>query len=53
MKKINDIETIFEKVYVETPVDTDGDGKADLIAAYVRRPAFTMSGERVPAVFAL
>lgn len=51
MKKINDIETIFEKVYVETPVDTDGDGKADLIAAYVRRPAFTMSGERVPAVF--
>lgn len=28
MKKINDIETIFEKVYVETPVDTDEIGRA-------------------------
>ena len=29
-------ECIFEKVYVETPVDTDGDGKLDLIAVYIR-----------------
>ena len=26
---------IIEKVYVETPVDTDGDGKRDLIAVYL------------------
>ena len=25
---------LFEKVYVETPVDTDGDGRLDLIAVY-------------------
>ena len=35
MKIKNDIECIFEKVYIETPVDTDGDGKLDLIAAYI------------------
>ena len=29
---------LFEKVYVETPVDTDGDGRLDLIAVYIRRP---------------
>lgn len=29
---------IIEKVYVETPVDTDGDGKKDLIAVYLRLP---------------
>lgn len=50
MKKLTGIETIFERVYVETPVDTDGDGKADLIAAYIRRPVSTLSGEKVPAV---
>lgn len=50
MKKLTGIETIFERVYVETPVDTDGDGKSDLIAAYIRRPVCTMSGEKVPAV---
>ena len=27
---------LFEKVYVETPVDTDGDGRLDLIAVYIR-----------------
>lgn len=31
-------ECIFEKVFVETPVDTDNDGKYDLIAVYIRRP---------------
>ncbi len=51
MKIKNDIECIFEKVYIETPVDTDGDGKLDLIAAYIRRPVSTLKGEKVPAVF--
>lgn len=50
MKIENKIECIFEKVYIETPVDTDGDGKADLIAAYIRRPSYTADGEKVPAV---
>ena len=51
MKIKNDIECIFEKVYIETSVDTDGDGKPDLIAAYIRRPVSTLKGEKVPAVF--
>lgn len=42
---------LFEKVYVETPVDTDGDGKLDLIAVYIRRPQETMQGMRVPAIY--
>lgn len=42
------METIFEKVYVETPVDTDQDGKYDLIAVYIKRP---VTEEKVPAVF--
>jgi len=42
---------LFEKVYIETPVDTDGDGRLDLIAAYIRRPDSTLSGIKVPAVF--
>lgn len=50
MKIENKTECIFEKVYIETPVDTDRDGKADLIAAYIRRPASTLDGEKVPAV---
>ena len=41
----------FEKVFVETPVDTDGDGKLDLLAVYIRRPAETESGLKVPAIF--
>lgn len=44
-------EMIFEKVYVETSVDTDGDGKYDLIAVYIRRPASTLQGEKVPAIY--
>lgn len=31
------MKTIFEKVYVETPVDTDEDGKYDLIVVYIKR----------------
>lgn len=38
---------IFEKVFVETDVDTDQDGKQDLIAVYIRRPA----EGKVPAVY--
>mgnify|MGYP003180084625 CR=1 FL=1 len=42
------METIFEKVYVETPVDTDEDGQYDLIAVYIKRPVLD---EKIPAVF--
>ncbi|MGN0712002.1 MAG: Xaa-Pro dipeptidyl-peptidase [Anaerovoracaceae bacterium] len=51
MRKLKNVKCIFERVYVETPVDTDGDGKADLIEVYVRRPEYTPEGEKVPAVF--
>ncbi|MEG0306442.1 MAG: Xaa-Pro dipeptidyl-peptidase [Clostridium sp.] len=44
-------ECIFEKVFVETPVDTDGDGKLDLIAMYIRRPKETLAGMRIPAIY--
>lgn len=52
MKHTKQIKTIFEKVYIETTVDTDGDGKYDLIAAWITRPEATMTGDlKVPAVF--
>lgn len=38
MKSTETQKCIFEKVYVETPVDTDGDGLKDLIACYITRP---------------
>lgn len=44
-------EILFERVYVETPVDTDGDGRYDLIAVYIRRPVSTLHGEKVPAIY--
>lgn len=50
MKQITNNDYIFERVYVETPVDTDGDGKLDLIAAYIRRPAAYQDTGRVPAI---
>ncbi len=50
MKTTEKIKCIFERVYVETPVDTDGDGKRDLIACYIRRPEYNLNGDRVPAV---
>lgn len=50
MKNENKVNCIFERVYIETPVDTDGDGKLDLIAAYIKRPEYTLKGEKVPAV---
>ncbi len=39
---------ICEQVFVETPVDTDRDGKLDLISVYIKRP---VCDEAVPAVF--
>ncbi len=44
-------ECLFEQVFVETPVDTDGDGKLDLIAVYIRRPKETLEGYKVPAIY--
>jgi X-Pro dipeptidyl-peptidase len=42
---------MFERVYVETPVDTDRDGQLDLVAVFIRRPVSTLEGEKVPAVY--
>lgn len=42
------METVFERVFVETPVDTDQDGQYDLIAVYIKRPKLD---KKVPAVF--
>ena len=42
---------IMERVYVETPVDTDGDGKRDLIAVYLRLPHEVAAGTKVPVIF--
>lgn len=47
----NYADSILERVYVETPVDTDGDGKLDLIAVYIRRPKETLGCVKVPAVY--
>lgn len=43
--------TIFERVFVETPVETDGDGKYDLVAVYIKRPKETLEGVKVPAIY--
>lgn len=42
---------IRETVYIQTDLDTDGDGKADLVRADITRPADTQAGLTVPAVF--
>lgn len=44
-------ESIFEKVFIETPLDTDQDNKRDLIAAYIRRPLETNLGMKVPVIY--
>lgn len=44
-------QSIVEKIYVETPLDTDQDGKRDLIAVYIRRPAETEQGMKVPVIY--
>lgn len=42
---------IREVVYVETDLDTDQDGKSDLIQVTVFRPAETNAGLKVPALY--
>lgn len=44
-------EFLLEKVYVETSLDTDGDGKRDLIEVFIRRPKETLKGMKVPAIY--
>lgn len=44
-------DSILERVFVETPVDTDGDGRLDLVAVYIRRPKETLEGLKVPAIY--
>ncbi len=44
-------ERIFERVFVESPQDTDQDGKLDLIAVYIIRPKETAQGMKVPAFY--
>ncbi len=42
---------IREVVYIETDMDTDFDGKADLVKAEIMRPVDSNNGLKVPAVF--
>ena len=42
---------IREVVYVETDVDTDGDGKADKVQVLVQRPAATDRGMKAASIF--
>ncbi len=42
---------IYEKVYVESPQDTDLDQKRDLIEAWIKRPIETEKGMKVPVIF--
>jgi X-Pro dipeptidyl-peptidase len=42
---------IYETVYIETDLDTDADGQADLVKADVIRPAETQNGLQVPVLF--
>ncbi|MBD8045953.1 Xaa-Pro dipeptidyl-peptidase [Clostridium faecium] len=44
-------EAIYEKVYVESPQDTDLDGKRDLLEVWIKRPAETEKGMKVPAIY--
>jgi X-Pro dipeptidyl-peptidase len=42
---------IREVVYVEAPLDTDGDRHADLLRVEIMRPSDTNGGLKVPAIF--
>lgn len=42
---------IYEKVYVEAPLDTDSDNKRDLIEVWIKRPAETEQGMKVPTIY--
>ncbi|MFE6611620.1 Xaa-Pro dipeptidyl-peptidase [Amycolatopsis sp. NPDC057786] len=43
-------DAIRETVYVETPVDSDADGRKDRVAAYVTRPKETRQGLKVASI---
>lgn len=42
---------VREVVYVETGVDSDGDGNADLVQVLIQRPAATDQGMKAAAIF--
>ncbi len=42
---------IFEKVYVESPLDTDEDGNRDLLLTYIIRPMESEKGMKVPVIY--
>ncbi|MEY8441055.1 Xaa-Pro dipeptidyl-peptidase [Lactobacillaceae bacterium 24-114] len=42
---------IREVIYIETDMDTDYDGQADLVKAEIMRPADTNAGLKVPVIF--
>ncbi|MEG1577138.1 MAG: CocE/NonD family hydrolase [Oscillospiraceae bacterium] len=42
---------IRQVIYVETPNDTDGDGKADLVQVLVQRPAATDKGMKAATIY--
>ncbi|WP_283678479.1 Xaa-Pro dipeptidyl-peptidase [Lentilactobacillus sp. Marseille-Q4993] len=42
---------IWEVVYVEAPLDSDNDGKRDLLKVNIIRPSETETGTKVPTVF--
>lgn len=49
----NHDDAIYEKVYVETSVDTDLDDKLDLVEVWIKRPKETAQGMKVPVIFEL
>ena len=42
---------ISERVFIETDLDTDADGKKDRIAVYIQRPLTTYDAEKVPVIY--
>ena len=46
----NPTDVIYEEVWIESPTDSDGDGKRDLIYATIARPAATENGLKAAAI---
>lgn len=46
-------DVIYEEIWIESPTDTDGDGKRDLIYAQIARPAVTEKGVKAAALVEL
>jgi len=44
-------QAVRERLLVQTPVDSDGDGRRDVVAVRVIRPRETEAGLRVPVIF--